>query len=422
MITPKNHPIKFLLQFEWVLLIIAFLLELPQWQFGPERSSFWLSGLLIISFALLGLYLPNHEPKLKGAHLVASFTILLLATFAAKIRFIPLLCVVLIVRTSLMFQNPARIFITIAAFLLALCAQVDRFQTFQTRHAQRIERRIERRIARRIDPNLRNPPPPRRERDRRREDRMIIGAISSTMLLGLVLVFLQLMVDAVLSERQSREQLQQANDQLRRYALRVEDVATLQERNRIAREIHDSLGHSLTAFNLHVEAALRLFTIDPDEAKDLLVEAKQLGSTALQEVRQSVSTLRTKPLQGKSLQAAIVHLLEDFTRSTGIQPTTQFHGLAQIKDDEAMALYRIIQEALTNIAKYAQATAVSIRLEHAAPQTILKIKDDGRGFDQQQNRSGFGLQGMQERTNAIGGRYNLRSAVGQGTQITIQIP
>jgi signal transduction histidine kinase len=403
MITPKTHPIKFLLQFEWVLLALTFLLELPRLPFGPARSPL-LSMLLIGCFGALGLYLPNKAPKLKGLHLGASFAILLLAAFVAKIRLIALLCIVLVVRTCFMLQTVPRIFLTISIIGFAMIQQIDRLQSFQ---------------AARVAVRGLAPAAPLRGF---REDRTIINAISSSILLGLVLVFLQLMINAILSERQSREQLQDANDQLRRYALRVEDVATLQERNRIAREIHDSLGHSLTAFNLHVEAALRLFQSDPEEAQALLVEAKQLGSNALREVRQSVGTLRSNPLQGKTLRAAMQQLLEDFSRSTGIQPEKQFYGLESLSDDQAVALYRIVQEALTNIAKYAQANAVSIRLEHNQQQTLLKIKDDGRGFDMSQNRSGFGLQGMQERTQAIGGRYSLTSTPGKGCSITVHIP
>lgn len=416
MITPSNHPIKFLLPFEWVLLTVACLLELPQLPLGPERSPL-LSFSLILSFAALGYYLPNREPKLKAAHFILSFSILVVGIFLAKIRLMPLFFVIFIVRSSFMLHKRTRIFVTIAAFSLALVHQVDRVQDFQTRRANR-------EFLRQMRPRqpFFDEPPRGWRRDQIREDRIVVGAISSTMLLGLVLTFLQLMIEAVLSARDSHEQLQQANDRLRRYALRVEDVATLQERNRIAREIHDSLGHSLTAFNLHVEAALRLLKSDPEEAQALLVEAKQLGSTALKEVRQSVSTLRSNPLQGKSLQGAIQSLLEDFTRSTQIQPTTEFEGLETLPADQAMALYRIIQEALTNITKYAQATAVQICLKSTPQQTQLQIRDNGRGFDQHKTSSGFGVQGMRERTRAIGGTYHLASQIGQGTQITVTIP
>jgi signal transduction histidine kinase len=403
MITPKNHPIKFLLQFEWVMLVVAFLIELPQLPIGPQGSP-WLAFVLIGSFALLGLALPKDDPKLKYFHLAASFALLFVAAFEAKFRLIVLLYVVLVMRACLMFPAGTRVLITISIFCFSLIHQIDRIQNFE---ANRPPRRAPRESV-----------APRRSLNGQfREERLILAAISNTMLLGLVLGFIQIMINAVLSERQSRQQLEAANSQLRRYALRIEDVATLQERNRIAREIHDSLGHSLTAFNLHVEAALRLFNSDPDEAKDLLVEAKQLGSNALQSVRESVSTLRSHPLQGKSLEAAITQLTEDLARSTGITPNVTIQTPTPLPVEQSVAFYRIIQEALTNISKYAQATTVSIQISP----TQLQITDDGRGFDPEQTTSGFGLQGMQERTSAIGGEFELVSAIGQGCTIRVTV-
>jgi signal transduction histidine kinase len=400
MITPHNHPIKFLLQFEWVMLLVAFLIELPQLPIGPQGSPLLAFGV-IASFALLGLALPKDNPKLKYLHLAVSFALLFVAAFEAKLRLIVLLYVVLVMRACLTFAAGVRILITISIFGFSLFQQVDRIQNFDPNRASR-------------RPGRESVAPRRSTNAPFREERLMLAAISNTMLLGLVLGFIQLMIDAVLSERQSREQLQQANDQLRRYALRIEDMATLQERNRIAREIHDSLGHSLTAFNLHVEAALRLFNSDPDEAQELLVEAKQLGSNALQSVRESVGTLRSHPLQGKSLTAAITQLTEDFARSTGITPDVSIQT-DNIPEDQAIAFYRISQEALTNISKYAQATTVSIEVSP----TQLQITDDGRGFDPTQTTSGFGLQGMQERTSAIGGAFELISAIGRGCTIRV---
>jgi signal transduction histidine kinase len=402
MITPKHHPIKFLLQFEWVMLALTVLIEFARWPIGPPSSPL-LALLLVGLFALLGLALPDREPRWKWLHLLASFVLLVVAGFGAKLRLMPLLYVVLVVRTCFMFGAGSRVLITIATYFLALFHQVDRWQ----------HREAARRIAREFQPLW----PPMREQIR--EERAILGAISTTLLLALVLVFLQLMVQAVMSERQSRQQLQHANEQLRRYALRIEDTATLQERNRIAREIHDSLGHSLTAFNLHLEAALRLLHSEPEEARDLLVEAKQLGSNALQSVRESVGTLRSHPLQGKSLETAIQQLAEEFSRSTGIVPTLELSNLTEIPTDQTAALYRIVQEALTNISKYAQATTVKVSLQGVPVR--LTIRDDGRGFDPAQTTSGFGLQGMQERAIAIGGTCNIECAIGQGCQITVVI-
>lgn len=200
--------------------------------------------------------------------------------------------------------------------------------------------------------------------------------------------------------------------------MRIEDQATLQERNRIARDIHDSLGHSLTALNLQLETALKLFSANPEKAKMFLTEAKRLGSTALQDVRQSVSTMRSDPLQGRSLEDAIASLIEGFVRSTGISPTCSIFLEHSISTDIAIVVYRIVQEALTNISKYAAATEVQIQLQATAAELYVRIQDNGKGFNLDENSSGFGLQGMRERTLALGGQLAIDSAPGDGCRIT----
>jgi signal transduction histidine kinase len=241
------------------------------------------------------------------------------------------------------------------------------------------------------------------------------------MLFILVLLFLQLLVDAVLSAHESGEKLAIANERLREYALRIEDLATLQERNRIAREIHDSLGHSLTIFNLHLEAALRLLPADIEEATELLKEAKQVGKTALREVRESVTALRADPLKGKILAEAIASLMADFQKSTNISPVANIQISRPIPDDVKIATYRILQEALTNICKYAEATEVKIDLKTQS-NIELSIQDNGKGFNLAKNTTGFGLQGMRERTQALGGFCQIITAPSNGCKILISIP
>jgi signal transduction histidine kinase len=326
--------------------------------------------------------------------------------------------VVLVIRSCLMVSPQIHSWITATAFAAALATEIYRIQFIRIPALESAPRRFSQ-IA---------------------QERAWTTSISSMLLLGLVLVFLQLLINAALSERRSRQQLALANQQLRQYALRVEDVATLQERNRIAREIHDSLGHSLTASNLHVAAALRLLESDPDEARELLLEAKQLGSTALQEVRQSVSTLRSDPLQGKNLAAAITALVGDFQRASGIAAPVQIQVQIQpdldLPQDLKTAIYRIVQESLTNISKYAQATTVGLSLgqvspgepigrprrEPQAPRLRLRVQDNGVGFEPSQNTSGFGLQGIQERTRALGGSLVIQAAPGQGCQLIAEFP
>ena len=200
----------------------------------------------------------------------------------------------------------------------------------------------------------------------------------------------------------------------------------MQERDRISREIHDSLGHSLTVFNLYLEAGLRLWDSDPVEAKDLIGEAKTQGSMALQSVRHSVSNLRSSPLNNKSLSELIETLLQDWQRSTQIKPTTDIQILLTLPESLKLTLYRILQETLTNITKYAQATEVDIVVRTMVQSNQdwiqLRVCDNGIGFVRSQTKSGFGLQGMQERAIANGGILTVETSLNAGCTIEVRIP
>lgn len=276
----------------------------------------------------------------------------------------------------------------------------------------------------------------------------------STLTFGLVVLFLQLFVDAILKEQESRQALAIAHTQLQHYAVQVEDLATVQERNRIARDIHDSLGHSLSIFNLHLEAALRLFHKNPSEAEALLRELQGVGQQAMREVSHSVTTLRADPLDGQSLSLVLLNLLEQFKQSTGIQPHCYWienrdwiknrdwienhmaHPLDRSSLDwleslkltpgQRMTIYRIIQESLTNVRKHADATKIEIRLETRGQQGnddfSIMIDDNGQGFDPTAQCSGFGLQGMQERLAVLSGHFEIRSKPNHGCQILASFP
>jgi signal transduction histidine kinase len=246
--------------------------------------------------------------------------------------------------------------------------------------------------------------------------------INTSVTFGLALWFILLLVNALLAERQSREKLMLANNQLRQYALRIEDQATLQERNRIAREIHDALGHALTAQSIQLENALLFLPPDAEKTKSFLQEAQQLGARALQEVRRSISTLRSNPLQGQSLAAAIAKSIAEFRQTTGIKPDCTIELPDPISSEISTAIYRITQEALTNIAKHSFATEVSLRLQERHDAIHLQINDNGKGFAPERNTTGFGLQGMRERTVALGGQFLVFSQPGGGCRITVSIP
>jgi signal transduction histidine kinase len=250
--------------------------------------------------------------------------------------------------------------------------------------------------------------------------------LNLTFLFGLALAFVLLLVNALINERVSQEKLKAANAQLRQSAQEIERLAMAQERSRIARDIHDSLGHSLTALNLQLEGAQKLFAKHPAKAQAFLAEAKRLGSVALSEVRQSVAAIRSDPLQGQSLPDAITALLNNFQQTTGIQPTADLRFPAHVPTNISAVLYRIVQEGLTNIVKHAQASAVSIRLSTQAlgATTLIQLvlQDNGQGFELSQTSTGYGLQGIKERAEALKGTVEIKSQPGRGCRCVVKIP
>jgi two-component system sensor histidine kinase/response regulator len=234
---------------------------------------------------------------------------------------------------------------------------------------------------------------------------------------------LQIQVQERNQQLESAEaELRRALEQERALNQRIEELATLEERNRIARDIHDSLGHALVALNIQMETALALWKDNPEKAYDFLVEAKQLGSNALQATRQSVSDMRSDPLQGRLLEDAIAALMQEFQRTSGVQPVCVIHLSQPLSHQLSTVIYRIVQEGLTNIYKHAQATAVQLQLRSLDSGLSLTLEDNGSGFQIDANQSGFGLQGMRERVEALGGQLTITSDRGAGCQITATFP
>jgi signal transduction histidine kinase len=388
-----NHPFRFLLYLEWILLAIAALTAILP--YNSTRYSQRIPAVAICSlilFGLMGLRLPTNKRITKILYTAIEIILILLTGVygGRTARLFPYLYVILVTRSCLIFPLPGRLAVTILSFLLFVFTLGNRSPRFQ---------------ASLLD-----------------QERFLFFTLSIILLFGLSLVFVLLLMNTVLSERQSREELAIANEKLRQYALKIENQATLEERNRIAREIHDSLGHSLTALNLQLETALKLSQSNPTKATTFLARAKELASKALQDVRHSVSAMRSHPLQTQSLEQAIAVLAEDFQRANGITPICQIQLSYPLSVEISTAIYRIIQESLTNISKHASATEVYLELTTNINGLQLRIQDDGRGFDLMQNTTGFGLQSMRDRTLAVEGKLNINSSPGCGCQITVIIP
>ncbi len=399
----RSSPLRLLLLLEWVLFGVAALSQIVAISVNPNVDPLLdIVGMAVFG-AMRGIFPQQWLAKL--LYTIAEFALLLLLSFTSSIPAPIVLYVVLTIRNCILFagqneiRNNLRAVFTVLAFVLSLLSLSNRLWAFS--------------------PIIQVAPAQ-------------IGSIwlGFAIVFGLVFLFLHLLVDAVLAERRGQEQLSAANHQLRQYALQVEELATVRERNRIARDIHDSLGHSLTVFNIHISAALRLLHADPAEAEALLKEVKQLGTQALQDVRESVSLLRTDPLQGRSIAEAIESLITEFQRATGIAPTYRLEIDRPLSAELNFTLYRLIQESLTNICKHAAATEVAIGIQQSATAIRAIVQDNGKGFDLVRvasalpNRypAGFGLQGMHERTLALAGELQVKTAPGRGCHIQAIFP
>jgi signal transduction histidine kinase len=225
----------------------------------------------------------------------------------------------------------------------------------------------------------------------------------------------------VVEEVYVSDYLTDVHQQLWQSMLKCADQSAAQERQRIARDLHDSVGHALTSLNLKLQTAMKLCQPDPVSAQDYLTEAHQLVAIAAQEVRQSIRTLRHETDQ-TSLQALLVPLAQDFYTTTTILPQITWHESVELPTALITTLYRVIQEALNNCRKYAQATNVEIQLNSTADRVTLSIRDNGRGFDAHQVFSSYGLRGMKERLDMHQGQLVIQTHPGEGCEIMVEIP
>lgn len=247
---------------------------------------------------------------------------------------------------------------------------------------------------------------------------------------GAVIAGRRLREPYLLEERRALEALAgQASIALHRAWLYEEskELAKLQERNRLAHEIHDTLAQSLIGIILELELSERMMRTDVAAARGEMERAKEMAREALDEARRSVLALRPSTLDKVSLGEAVTREVEALSRD-GIAVEASVSGQPVPLGSEAeTAFYRITQEAVANIRKHAEATRVAAVVDYSQEAVTLTISDNGTGFDlaslgPADEHGGFGLTSMRERTTLLGGDLQVESAPGQGTRITVRIP
>lgn len=229
-----------------------------------------------------------------------------------------------------------------------------------------------------------------------------------------------IVINLVEMQRDQRRTLIQANVRLGQYANTLEQLATSQERNRLASELHDTLAHTLSGLAVNLEAIKTVVAPNNAEAQDMLDRALLTTRTGLDETRRALKALRAGPLEDLGLCLALQSLAENAAGRTGIRVTFECpQPLPDLPVDVEQNIYRITQEALENIVRHANASESAVRLESDSYGITLTVSDDGNGFDAAapggENR--FGLRGLRERAENLGGQLTLTSQPSQGTVI-----
>lgn len=223
-------------------------------------------------------------------------------------------------------------------------------------------------------------------------------------------------------QREQRRSLIEANRQLRHYAATLEQLAVTQERNRMSRELHDTLAHTLSGLAVQLEGTRSLWHSAPERSYAMLEDSLQATRNGLTESRKAIQALRASPLEDLGLALAIRSLGENAASQSGAGLSLELPpNLEKLAPDVEQCIFRVAQESLENIVRHAEARHISIQLKREDPRLVLTISDDGQGFDPAQvdAQKHFGLKGLHERVEMFSGELQIHSQAGKGTTIRL---
>jgi two-component system sensor histidine kinase UhpB len=205
----------------------------------------------------------------------------------------------------------------------------------------------------------------------------------------------------------------------RRESARMALVVQEAERRRIARELHDEVGQTLTAVMLQVEG---LAGVIPEELREQLDELRETARSGTEDVRRIARQLRPEALEDLGLQSALAALATAFAEQAHARVDRYLEQTLPLSQEDELVIYRVAQEALTNVARHADATRVALRLEQENGRIVLTVRDNGRGLPSGALTSSYGFRGMRERAMLIGAQLVIDEPPGGGTQIQLSIP
>ncbi len=223
---------------------------------------------------------------------------------------------------------------------------------------------------------------------------------------------------------EQRQSLEAANVRLTHYASTLEHLATSRERNRLALELHDTLAHTLSGLSVQLETAKAYWDVDRQTARSILDKSLEMAHLGLDETRRALKALRASHLDDLGLALAISKMAEDAAARANLHLAMPAPiMLPPLSPDVEQCIYRVAQEAVTNVVKHASAKTLTVKLEPIDGKVTLTVQDDGIGFDVDKVDKivHLGLTGMQERSQLIGGQLDVISSPGHGTTIQLAI-
>jgi NarL family two-component system sensor histidine kinase LiaS len=221
---------------------------------------------------------------------------------------------------------------------------------------------------------------------------------------------------------QLAQRLNNMAKQLQELMRRRQEMAVSEERNRLARDLHDSAKQQALAASFQLGTALTLYESDPQDAKKHLEEADALVDAVRKELTNLVHELRPQALDKQDFSEILKEYTFDWSQRSKIEAIVNIEGSDNLSLENREALFRIIQEALANIARHSSAGRVELSLKIEANTATMIIQDNGKGFDVNAPHSGLGLSSMRERTEALGGSFSMKSGLDQGTEIVVTFP
>ncbi|HMR63955.1 MAG TPA: sensor histidine kinase [Anaerolineae bacterium] len=232
-------------------------------------------------------------------------------------------------------------------------------------------------------------------------------------------------IDALMSQlRAQRDSLEQANAQLIHHASTLEHLTISRERNRMARELHDTLAHTLSALSVQLETVKAYWDVDTSAAQGMLDKSLEATRSGLQETRRALKSLRASPLDDLGLSLALRRLVESAARRANLDLDLALpEQVPSLSPDVEQCIYRVAQEAVSNVTHHANANKLTVHLDLNGQEVSLLVRDDGRGFQEQANHQTdhFGLPGMRERAQLAGGKLTIDSQPGRGTTVRLSI-